>query len=104
MENNQPNSEIIIYEGGNGQLSIRVRLVEENVWLSQQQIAELYQSSRTNIVEHIKHIYKDQEMDDLATCRKFRQVRMEGGRNVVGFACCKCSESRRSSGKSKRRI
>src|SRR3989339_154532 len=82
MKNNQLNSEIIIYEGGNGQLSIQVRLVEENVWLSQQQIAELYQSSRTNIVEHIKHIYKDQEMDDLATCRKFRQVRMEGGRNV----------------------
>ena len=82
MKNNQLNSEIIIYEGGNGQLSIQVRLVEENVWLSQQQIAELYQSSRTNIVEHIKHIYKDQEMDDLATCRKFRQGRMEGGRNV----------------------
>src|SRR3989339_232736 len=82
MKNNQLNSEIIIYEGGNGQLSIQVRLVEENVWLSQQQIAELYQSSRTNIVEHIKHIYKDQEMDDLATCRKFRQVRTEGGRKV----------------------
>jgi len=83
MVNNQPNSEIIIYEGGNGQPSIQVHLVEENVWLSQQQIAELYQTSRTNIVEHIKHIYNDQEMDELATCRKFRQVRTEGSRDVA---------------------
>jgi len=82
MKNNQPNNEIIIYESGNGQPSIQVRLVEETVWLSQQQIAELYQSSRTNIVEHIKHIYAEREMDEPATCRNFRQVRTEGGRKV----------------------
>jgi hypothetical protein len=82
MKNNQTNSEIIIYEGGNGQPLIQVRLAAETVWLSQQQIVELYQSSRTNIVEHIKHIYTEREMDESATCRKFRQVRAEGGREV----------------------
>ncbi len=82
MKNSQPNSEIIIYEGEGGQPSIQVRLVEETVWLSQQQIAELYQSSRTNIVEHIKRIYAESEMDESATCRKFRQVRAEGARKV----------------------
>jgi len=82
MKKNQPNNEIIIYEGSNGQPNIQVHLVEENVWLSQQQIAELYQSSRTNVVEHIKHIYTEREIDKSATCRNLRQVRMEGNRKV----------------------
>jgi hypothetical protein len=77
MESNEPNNQIIIYEGDGGQPRIQVHLVEETVWLSQQQISELYQSSRTNIVEHIKRIYVENEIDESATCRKFRQVRME---------------------------
>ena len=52
------------------------------LWLTQQQIAELYQTSRTNVVEHIKHIYEEQELDELSTCRNFRQVRNEGSRQV----------------------
>ena len=82
MINNQPNNEIIIYEGGNGQPRIEVRLDGKTLWLSQQQLAELYQSSRTNIVEHIKHIYEEGELDESATCRKFRHVRTEGDRRV----------------------
>ena len=82
MENNEPNNQIIIYEGDGGQPRIQVRLVDETVWLSQQQIADLYHSSRTNIVEHIKRIYTEHEMDESATCRKFRQVRIEGSRKV----------------------
>ncbi|MBU4217062.1 virulence RhuM family protein [Candidatus Parcubacteria bacterium] len=82
MENNKPNSEIIIYQGDGDEPKIEVRLTGETVWLSQQQLAELYQSSRTNIVEHIKHIYEDGELDELATCRNFRQVRVEGKREV----------------------
>ena len=50
--------------------------------LSQQQLTELYQSSRTNIVEHIKHIYEESELEEVATCRNFRQVRIEGARKV----------------------
>jgi hypothetical protein len=55
---------------------------DETVWLSQQQMAELFQTSRTNVVEHIKHIYEDGELQEEATCRKFRQVQTEGTRQV----------------------
>jgi len=82
MKNNNQNSEIIIYQGNGNEPKIEVRLSEETVWLSQQQMAELYQSSRTNIVEHIKHIYNEGELDEISTCRNFRQVRMEGERKV----------------------
>ena len=82
MKNNQPNNEIIIYQGDGGEPKIEVRLTGETVWLSQQQLAELYQSSRTNIVEHIKHIYNEGELDELSTCRNFRHARIEGNREV----------------------
>jgi hypothetical protein len=73
---------ILIYQSEDGNTKIDVRLENENVWLSQQQMAELYQSSRTNVVEHIKHIYEEGELDKDATCRNFRQVRLEGKREV----------------------
>ena len=82
MQNKKPNNEIIIYQSADGTPSIEVRLDGETVWLSQQQLAELYQSSRTNIVEHIKHIYEDGELAESATCRNFRHVRTEGDRQV----------------------
>jgi hypothetical protein len=65
-----------------GTTKIEVRLENENVWLSQQQMAELYQSSRTNVVEHIRHIFEEGELDENSTCRKFRQVQTEGSRSV----------------------
>lgn len=52
------------------------------MWLTQQQIAELYQTSRINVVEHIKHIYEEQELEENLTCRNFRQVLTEGSRQV----------------------
>ena len=60
-----------------------VRLEDKTVWLTQQQMADLFGSSRTNVVEHIKHIYEDEELNEEATCRKFRQVRQEGNREVT---------------------
>lgn len=80
MEPNKSN--IIIYQTEDGQTRIEVRMEEETVWLSQQQLSDLYQTSRTNVVEHIKHIYEERELDEISTCRKFRQVRMEGNRQV----------------------
>jgi hypothetical protein len=74
--------EILIYQSEEGITKIEVRLQSENVWLSQQQMSELYQSSRTNVVEHIKHIYEEGELNENSTCRKFRQVQMEGTRSV----------------------
>ena len=79
----QNNSEILIYQSENGMAKIDVTFMDETVWLSQQQMAELFQSSRTNIVEHIKHIYEEDELDEESTCRKIRQVRKEGNREVA---------------------
>ena len=79
----QNNSEILIYQSGNGETKIDVTIMDETVWLTQQQMAELFQSSRTNVVEHIKHIYEEGELDLESTCRKFRQVRKEGNREVT---------------------
>lgn len=76
--------EIILYQTDNGKTKIEVRLENDNIWLSQQQMAELYQSSRTNVIEHIKHIFEEGELDENSTCRKFRQVQIEGGRSVEG--------------------
>ncbi len=69
---------IIIYQSEDGNTKIDVHLENENIWLSQQQMAELYQSSRTNVVEHITHIYEEGELEKDSTCRKFRQVRLDG--------------------------
>ncbi|MDE6507365.1 MAG: virulence RhuM family protein [Alistipes sp.] len=81
MEENK-NNDIVIYQTEDGTTQIEVRLEGETVWLTQQQMAELYQTSRTNVVEHIKHIYEEQELDEISTCRNFRQVRTEGIRQV----------------------
>ena len=74
--------EILIYQSDDGLTNIKVKVYDETVWLTQQQMAELFQTSRTNVVEHIKHIYEEKELDELSTCQKFRQVRKEGNREV----------------------
>lgn len=74
---------IIIYQSEDGTIRLDVRLEDKTVWLTQQQMADLFGSSRTNVVEHIKHIYEDEELNEEETCRKFRQVRQEGNREVT---------------------
>ena len=74
--------EIVIYQSEDGKILIDVKIEDETVWLTQQQMADLFQTSRTNVVEHIKHIYEEQELEENATCRNFRQVRLEGSREV----------------------
>ena len=76
------NGNLIIYQSDDGKTHIEVRLENETLWLTQQQMADLYQTSRTNVVEHIKHIYEEGELDEGSTCRKFRQVRNEGKKQV----------------------
>jgi hypothetical protein len=83
LKRKQPmKSEIIIYQTEYGLTKIETRLENDTVWLSQQQMAELFQTSRTNVVGHIKHIYQDGEIDENSTCRNFRQVQTEGSREV----------------------
>ena len=74
--------EVVIYTADNGNTKIDVNFIDETVWLSKQQMAELFKTSRTNIVEHIGNIYDEGELDINSTCRDFRQVRKEGNRNV----------------------
>ena len=79
----QGQGEIVIYQAEDGLTKVECRFVDETVWLTQQQMAELFHTSRSNIVEHIGHIYEEGELDEVSTCRKFRQVRMEGNRQVT---------------------
>lgn len=79
----QSKGEMIIYQSEDGLTHIEVKLEDESIWLTQQQMAELFQSSRTNIVEHIQNIYLEGELDSDSTCREFRQVRKEGNRDVT---------------------
>ena len=74
--------QIVIYQTEDGQTQIDVRLENETVWLNQAQMAQLFKSSRTNVLEHIQHIYEDEELEKETTCRNFRQVRQEGKRTV----------------------
>ena len=74
--------DIIIYQAKDGLTKIDVKFENETVWLSQQQMAELFSTSRTNIIEHINNIYLEEELDRISTCQNFRQVRKEGNRNV----------------------
>ena len=75
-------SEIIIYETQEGNIKIDVRLEDETVWLTQEQIAQLFSKGRSTIAEHIANVYEENELEQMATCRKFRQVRSEGNRRV----------------------
>ncbi len=75
--------DIVIYKTQDGLTKINVKFEDETVWLSQQQMALLFQTSRTNIVEHIKHIYEEGELEQLSTCRNFRQVQTEGNTKFI---------------------
>ena len=79
---NDENGDIIIYQTDDGLTKIDVKVQNETVWLSQQQMAELFSTSRTNVIEHINNIYLEEELDKNSTCQNFRQVRKEGNRNV----------------------
>lgn len=75
-------NEIIIYQPDET-LALDVRVEDESVWLSQAQIVELFNSSKANISEHLKHIFDSGELAKEATVRKFRTVRQEGNRSVT---------------------
>jgi hypothetical protein len=76
------NSEIIIYQTEDGITKIQVRLEDNTVWLTQADMVELFQSSKSNISEHIKHIFEEGELHPESTVRNFRTVRTEGNRQV----------------------
>ena len=73
---------VLIYQDENGVTKVSVRFFDEDLWLTQQQIAELYDTTQQNISQHIDSIYKEGELDREATNKKFLLVRTEGTRQV----------------------
>lgn len=73
---------IIIYQDENGITKVNVRFADEDVWLTQLQLAEIYDTTQENISMHVANIYKDQELDENRTYKKFLLVRQEGQRQV----------------------
>src|ERR1035437_5162911 len=71
-------SEIIIYQNTDGNIKIDVRLEEETVWLTQEQMALLFGKARTTITEHIQHVFKEGELDEKVVCRDFRHTTQHG--------------------------
>ncbi len=69
---------IIIYKDKNGLNNIEVKMVDNNVWLNQEQLVNLYDSSKSNISEHIKHIFEEHELEEKSTVRNFRTVASNG--------------------------
>lgn len=78
-----PDGEMVVYVGDDGKPRIEVKFQGETVWLTQAQLVELFDSSKSNISEHIKNIYTEGELEEAATVRKFRTVRIEGDREVA---------------------
>ena len=79
MEENK----ILIYQTEDGQTQVDVRMENDTVWLTQAQMAKLFQTDRTSIVRHINNIYKVEELEREATCAKIAQVQIEGNRKVT---------------------
>ena len=80
-ERDNPNiigNEILIYQTEDGQTKIDVKFQNETVWLTQAQLCELYQTSKSNISEHIKHIFEEGELEEKAVVRKFRITAADG--------------------------
>ena len=80
MEDNkkEAQSEIIIYQTEDGSTKIDVKFQDETVWLTQAQLCELYQTSKSNISEHIKHIFEEGELEEVSVVRKFRTTGADG--------------------------
>lgn len=81
MEENK----IIIYTASDGRTKIDVKLEDETLWLTQAQMCELYQTSKSNVSEHIKHIFEDGELQEDAVVRKFRTTASDGKTYMTTF-------------------
>lgn len=78
MKSGELNDKIIIYEGGDGEPRISVHIEDETVWLSQAQMTELFQSSKSNVSEHIKHIFAEGELEQGSVVRNIRTTARDG--------------------------
>lgn len=77
-----PQSEIILYQTEDGRTRVQCRFEDETLWLTQAQMAELFQTTPQNVTLHLKAIFAEGELAEAATCKDCLQVRLEGGREV----------------------
>ena len=77
-----PDNQIAFYQSPDGSVNIEVLYVEENIWLTQKKIAELFDTTPQNITQHLKNIYAEGETDQKSTCKDILQVQQEGGREI----------------------
>lgn len=77
-----PPTEVVLYQTGDRRTRIDVRLADGTAWLTQAQMAELFQTTPQNITLHLKTIFTEGELDEAATCKDYLQVRREGSRDV----------------------
>ena len=77
-----PDNQITFYQSPDGSVNIEVLYAEENIWLTQKKIAELFDTTPQNITQHLKNIYLEGEVDKEATCKDFLQVQQEGSRKI----------------------
>lgn len=82
MNKTENRGEIVIYTSKDGKVNLDVRLENDTIWLTQDMIVRLFESSKANVSEHIKHIFEEEELEQRSTVRKFRTVRKEGNRQV----------------------
>ncbi|PIV19030.1 MAG: hypothetical protein COS41_02500 [Elusimicrobia bacterium CG03_land_8_20_14_0_80_50_18] len=78
MKKNDNWSQIILYQTEDGQAKIQVKLEDETVWLTQDQMAELFDKGRSTITEHIWNVFKEKELDEKSVCREFRRTGSDG--------------------------
>jgi len=81
----EDSGEFLLFQSQDGQTRIDVRMAHETVWLSQRDMAELFQTTPQNVTQHIATVYDESELSEAATCKEFLQVRSEGGRQVQRF-------------------
>ena len=77
-----PGGEVVVYEAQDGEVRVDVRFDRETVWLTQQQMAELFGRDRSVVTRHIRNAFREGELDPEATSAKFARVQSEGGRKV----------------------
>lgn len=88
-ENNnelQPINNFVIFKTGNAKVNIDVFYQDKTLWLTQKKIAELFEKGRSTITEHLKKIFKDEELDEKLVCRDFRHTTQHGaikGKTII---------------------
>ena len=78
-------NKIILYQDDNEITRVSVRFADEDLWLTQNQLADIYQTSKSNVSEHIKHIFEDGELDKTVVVRNFRITTQHGSKAEKGF-------------------